>query len=277
MDKVKSDPAIKSVSMTRIQDGGSSLFPDLVSVEAPLQMVLRHGPHQKRKTSNLAMTMRTPGHDDLLVTGYLFTENIIHRKEDIVQIRQLQEHEVLIDLREDLNINLLHQERNTYMNSSCGICGKNKLEDIRATIPFMLKKGKPRFHQKQILQWTSLLSGAQRVFPSTGGIHAAALVSADKILAIQEDVGRHNAMDKLIGFALNHYRIPLIDLAIVVSARASFELVQKALMAGVPLLAAVGATSSLAVDLAEENGMTLIGFIKQDRFNIYTHPERVIV
>ncbi|MCB0685361.1 MAG: formate dehydrogenase accessory sulfurtransferase FdhD [Saprospiraceae bacterium] len=244
-------------------------------MEAPLQIVLRYGPRHKRQLSNLAMTMRTPGQDSLLATGYLYTENIIHKRSDILQIKQLQEDEILVDLREDLPVNLLHQERNSYVNSSCGVCGKHKLDDIRSTIPFMLQRGNPTFLTEEILDWTTKLEKAQTVFASTGGIHAAALIGSEGVVAIQEDIGRHNAVDKLIGFSLQQFPFPLTDKAIVVSSRASFELVQKALMAGIPLMAAVGATSSLAIELAEENGMTLIGFLRPDRFNIYTHSERV--
>lgn len=269
------NPGIKSVPMTRYGNFGPQEVSDLVTLEAPLQIILRYGPKARRQVSHLAMTMRTPGQDDLLAAGYLYTENIIHRKEDIVQIRSLQKDEILVELADTLKVNLLHQERNTYVNSSCGICGKNQLDDIRMTIPFRLEKSAPTFKKEDLMQWVDLLSKSQSVFPSTGGIHAAALVSDKEILCIQEDIGRHNAVDKLIGFALNHFQLPLTRMALVVSARASFELVQKALMAGIPLMAAIGATSSLAVELADENDMTLIGFLRKDRFNIYTHPERI--
>ena len=263
--------------MTRFMHGVIQDSPDLITIEAPLQIVLRHGPRNHRQRSNLALTMRTPGQDDLLVMGYLFTENIIHHKEDILQIRWVKEDEILIELRENLKVDLFAQERNTYINSSCGICGKNQLDEIKSTIPFVLQRGQPSFGKEDILHWAALLSDAQRLFSSTGGIHAAALIANRQVHAIQEDIGRHNAVDKLIGFALNHFPIPLTKMALVVSARASFELVQKALMAGIPLMAAVGAPSSLAIELAHENAMTLIGFLKEDRFNIYSHPERVIL
>ncbi|MCB0664620.1 MAG: formate dehydrogenase accessory sulfurtransferase FdhD [Saprospiraceae bacterium] len=270
------EPGIKTFSMTRYEHDAVHQIPDLITLESPLQIVLRYGPREQRRVTRLAMTMRTPGQDAFLTAGYLYTENIIHKKEDIVQIRVLREGEILIELAENLKVDLIHQERNTYVNSSCGICGKNQLDDIRMTIPFRLDREKPSFRKEHILSWTDLLSGNQRVFPSTGGIHAAALVSERQVYAIQEDIGRHNAVDKVIGFALHHFDFPLKNMAILVSARASFELVQKALMAGIPLIAAVGATSSLAIELADENDMTLIGFLKSDRFNIYTHKERII-
>jgi FdhD protein len=276
MDKPTGESGMTSIPVIRCGVDANQGSDDLVTVEAPLQILLRHGPPGQRQVSRLAMTMRTPGHDALLALGYLYTENIIHHKEDVLQTRHLSEHEILVELREGIGIDLDHQARNTYVNSSCGICGKSNLEEIKSTIPFLLVKRKPVFSKIDIMDWPVLLTGSQAIFQCTGGIHAAALISGRKVIAIQEDIGRHNAVDKLIGYALSHYSLPLSDVGMVVSARASFEMVQKALMAGIPLIAAMGATTTLAVELAQENDMTLISFLKESRFNIYTHPERVI-
>lgn len=276
MDKSTGEAGMTSIPVFRCGAQLTEESDDLVTVEAPLQIVLRYGPADHRQIVNLAMTMRTPGHDALLVMGYLYTENIIHHRTDIRQTRHLSEHEILVELREGLRIDLDHQVRNSYVNSSCGICGKSDLKEIKSTIPFLLRKEKPEFSKIDIMRWPALLTGSQAIFQCTGGIHAAALISGKQVIAIQEDIGRHNAVDKLIGYALRHFTLPLTEVAMLVSARASFEMVQKALMAGIPLIAAMGATTTLAVELAQENDMTLISFLKESRFNVYSHPERVL-
>ncbi|MBK8502518.1 MAG: formate dehydrogenase accessory sulfurtransferase FdhD [Saprospiraceae bacterium] len=275
MDKSMAESGMTSIPVIRCGTQSSEGSDDLVTVEAPLQIVLRYGPTEQRKVTQLAMTMRTPGNDALLAIGYLYTENIIHQREDILQTRHLSDHEILVELRDGIGIDLDLQMRNSYVNSSCGICGKSNLEEIKSIVPFLLGKGKPAFSKVDIMHWPTLLTGSQTIFQYTGGIHAAALTSGRKVIAIQEDIGRHNAVDKLIGYALRHYTLPLTDVAMLVSARASFEMVQKALMAGIPIIAAMGATTTLAIELAQENDMTLISFLKENRFNIYSHPERV--
>lgn len=277
MDKPLTDQASDLVAMSRMENDRFTETDDLVTIEAPLQIVLRHGPRKNRQITRLAMTMRTPGQDDILALGYLYTENIIDHYEDVLQIRHLQENEILLDLKETLVLNLENQERNTYVNSSCGVCGKTHLDEIKSTVPFILQTGAPVFSSTDIRLWPALLTDAQKVFSLTGGIHAAALISGQQVLAVCEDIGRHNAVDKLIGHALSRFTFPLKDYALMVSSRASFELVQKALMTGLPILAAVGATSSLAIELARENNMTLIAFLKENRFNIYSGSERVVI
>lgn len=277
MDKIISDPAIHRVEAHRVDHDQLISSDDLVTVEAPLQIVVRYGTRENRQLIRLALTMRSPGQDEYLALGYLFTENIIHKPVDVVQIRHLEENEIILELREGLNPDLGNQTRNTYVNASCGICGKSGIEEIRSTIPYLLRSREPVFQSTEIRQWPSMLSKTQQSFPLTGGIHAAALLSGGKVLASMEDIGRHNAVDKLIGYAFKHFSFPLQNAALVVSSRASFELVQKALMAGLPLLAAIGATSSLAIELARENNMTLIGFLNETRFNIYAGIERIEV
>ncbi|NND34301.1 MAG: formate dehydrogenase accessory sulfurtransferase FdhD [Saprospiraceae bacterium] len=261
----------------KYDDGRFTEIPDPVSVEAPLQISLRHGKFGQRSTVKLAMTMRTPGQDDLLASGYLFTENLIQHRNDIVQMRHLSDYEILVELSENVTVDLTSQARNTYVNSSCGICGKSELTEINATIPYLLTPGLPQITSAEVCQWPGLLDEAQLEFRETGGTHAAALIRKHAVINVQEDVGRHNALDKLLGFALQNLSLPLSDTAVVVSSRASFELVQKALMAGIPILASFGAASSMAIETALDNNMTLIGFLKQAQFNVYTHGQRVTI
>lgn len=247
----------------------------MVVVEEPLQITLRFGPRDQRTTRKLAMTMRTPGADVLLATGYLFTEQIIQQPFDITHIKSISPNEIVVDLREDLKVSFRNQEREGYVSSSCGICGRTTLGGLKATIPYLLKKDDTRYSYLEICGWPARLRKAQNVFQSTGGVHAAALIRNEQMLYIAEDVGRHNALDKLIGHSVRELDLPLDRCGVIMSSRSSFELVQKALMAGIPLLATIGAPSSLAIEIAQENNLTLIGFLKDDHFNVYSGPERI--
>jgi len=263
------------ISVWRQSNKSRSLVDDFVTVEEPLQITLRYGPKGQRTTRKLSVTMRTPGADILLVTGYLFTEQIINEKMDILQVKHISENEVLVDLREDLKVSLAHQDRDTYVSSSCGICGRTTIGELKATIPYILKNNAETYSVSDIYTWPEKLRQAQKIFKSTGGIHAAAVIMEKQILHLAEDIGRHNALDKLIGYSVRELAMPLDKCAIIMSSRSSFELVQKALMAGIPLLATIGAPSSLAIELAQENNLTLIGFLNENRFNIYASPERI--
>ncbi len=221
------------------------------------------------------MTMRTPGADILLVTGYLFTEQIIQSRFDIAQIKHISENEILVDLREDLKVSLNNQDRAGIISSSCGICGRTTIGELKATIPYILKNSPELYSISEICSWPEKLRKAQRIFQSTGGVHAAALIMETQMIYVTEDIGRHNALDKLIGYAVRELVVPLDKCAAIMSSRSSFELVQKALMAGIPLLATIGAPSSLAIELAHENNLTLIGFLKENHFNVYSGPERI--
>lgn len=259
----------------KYQNGQILETTDVLAHEAPLQMLIRHGKLGARKTENLAMTMRTPGNDDLLVTGYLYAEGIIATLNDIAQIKFLDENTILIELHHHVVFNPAEHDRGQIINSSCGLCGKKSMRQIKDLLPYLLKKTEKKVSIDDLLQWTKQLHESQRMFKNTGGSHAVSLFESDKLLTTCEDVGRHNAMDKVIGFALNQLKLPLDDCGVLVSGRASFELVQKALMGGIPVLAAIGAPSSLALQLADENNMTLVGFLKEGQCNIYSHAERL--
>jgi len=240
---------------------------DLLAVEEPLQ--IRVG---KR---DLAITMRTPGNDAELAAGFLFTEGFIQQREDIVDIR-CEQNLALVTTAPDLDIDLKGTERNFYITSSCGVCGKASILALENAGCTVVPRSILTVAASLIRSLPAKLREAQAVFDRTGGLHAAGLFSArGDLILLREDVGRHNAVDKLIGRALLDGRLPLHEYLMMVSGRTSFELVQKAVMAGFPLLAAVGAPSSLAVKTALRFGMTLIGFLRDDRFNAYSDVGRI--
>jgi FdhD protein len=234
----------------------------------------------------LAVTMRTPGHDVELAHGFLLTEGVIGDREDIKSARYCDgvddqgrnTYNVLdLTLSDGVPPPETGVERNFYTTSSCGVCGKAALDAVKLRSRFAPGESKFKVTTDVLAKLPDALRTQQRVFASTGGLHAAGLFTEDgKLLVVREDVGRHNAVDKVLGWALLDGRIPLLNCGLMVSGRASFELVQKAAMAGVPLLSAVSAPSSLAADLAEENGITLIGFLRGDSMNLYTGEQRVV-
>ncbi|MCP2260117.1 FdhD protein [Streptoalloteichus tenebrarius] len=252
---------------------------DALTVEEPLE--LRVGGQA------LAVTMRTPGHDVELAHGFLLTEGVIHAVSDVAAARYCagkgpdgrNTYNVLdVALAPGVPPPDPGVERNFYTTSSCGVCGKAALDAVRLRTRFSPASDSARVSARTLAGMPGALREAQRVFASTGGLHAAGLFRADgELLAVREDVGRHNAVDKVLGWALLDGRVPLAGCVLLVSGRASFELVQKAAMAGVPVLAAVSAPSSLAVELAEEQGMTLVGFLRGETMNVYTGAERVVV
>jgi FdhD protein len=262
-------------------------MPDLLAVEEPLEIRLAFGD----KVENLAVTMRTPGHDADLALGFLFTEGIIAGAQDVkaaapifLPCSENRQNTILVTLNEGVVPNLRQAQRNFYTTSSCGVCGKASIEAIRTVSAFGARvpetgtcgAGEEGIDPAFILGMPERLAKEQAVFAETGGLHAAALFDINgSLLLVREDVGRHNAVDKLIGSAMMAGRLPLAQSVLLLSGRASFELVQKAAMAGIPVIAAVGAPSSLAVSLAEEFGTTLIGFLRNNRFNIYTGSHRV--
>jgi FdhD protein len=258
---------------------------DLLAVEAPLEISLLHGPSAQRQTRSLAVTMRTPGHDAELVAGFLLSEGIIHQPADILHIehradpRRPEERGNVIraELAAEVTVELDRLERHFYTTSSCGVCGKTSIAAVRATAcPVPPALDSPRVSAAIIHALPKRQRAAQAVFEQTGGLHATALFSAaGELLLVREDVGRHNAFDKVVGASLLAGTFPLGQQLVLVSGRASFELVQKAAMAGVAIMAAVGAPSSLAVEAAEEFGLTLLGFVRNERFNIYTHAQRI--
>jgi FdhD protein len=258
---------------------------DLLAIEAPLEISLEHGPSGQRQTQTLAVTMRTPGHDAELVAGFLLSEGIISGPADIESLahhadprRPKERGNVLrAALAPSVVLELGRLERHFYTTSSCGVCGKTSIDAVKATsCPAPPPADSPRVPASLIHQLPQRQRAAQQVFEQTGGLHATALFSAEgELLLLREDVGRHNAFDKVVGAALLAGQLPLGQHIVLLSGRASFELVQKAALAGVAILAAVGAPSSLAVEAAEEFGLTLLGFVRNERFNIYTHESRI--
>ena len=263
--------------------GECSLKSDLIVVEEPLQIKLQYGQGVTWQEKSLTVTMRTPGHDFDLAVGFLLGEGIIDTPEDLLllrycsSVRAEERGNVLIArLSPDKIFNLTLPERNFITHSGCGVCGKTAIEAISCDQE-VLAPGIPKIRSTLLMQLNRMLLEEQTVFKYTGGIHASALFRTDgKMLFLREDVGRHNAFDKVVGAAFQQDLLPLSDSLILLSGRVSFELVQKAVRAGIPLIAAVGAPSSLAVELAREKGITLIGFLRPDRFNIYTGKDRVI-
>ncbi len=253
---------------------------DILAVEEPLE--IRLGFYDKSRFTHkaISITMRTPDHDFELAAGFLFTEGIIKKSNQIFEIKHCGKigegftNTVRIDLQPNVKVNFKRLERHFYTSSSCGVCGKSSIEALQTGV----KKVDSNLQIKADLihQLPEILRNSQTVFDATGGLHASALFDENGNLDIvREDVGRHNALDKVIGAKFLANQTPLSDKILLVSGRASFELVQKALMAGIPILAAVGSPSSLAVELAKEFGMTLIGFVRDNRFNIYCGEERI--
>jgi len=256
--------SILSVPVQRFGRAPDSSPQDLLAVEEPLQ--IRIGDR------DISITMRTPGNDAELAAGFLFTEGIIHGASELAAI-DCYDNQAVVTLAPGVELEEERLRRNFYMTSSCGVCGKASIESLEAAGCATLAPG-PAVPESVIRALPGKLRQAQQVFEHTGGLHAAGLFSPSAdLIALREDVGRHNAVDKLVGAFLA--QTPLQDRILMVSGRTSFELVQKAVMAGTPILAAVGAPSSLAVKTALRFGMTLIGFLRDDRFNVYSGASRI--
>ena len=253
---------------------------DFLAVEEPVEIQLGL---KNQKPKSISITMRTPGNDFELAIGFLFTEGIITSRDQVKNIDyakvwdpENEENVVLVNIVEGVDIDFLRLERHFYTSSSCGVCGKASIEAVKFSGMKEIPQNKPVFDHKMIHKLPDLLRAKQTAFDHTGGLHAAALFdNSGKLHFLREDVGRHNAVDKLVGAALLKDMLPLNDFLIMVSGRASFELIQKSLMAGIPILAAVGAPSSLAISLAKEAGMTVMGFVRDGRFNIYSGSGRI--
>lgn len=270
----------------RVKSGGETTDEsDALAVEEPLEIRLGFFDENGRRAhKSISITMRTPGDDFEFAAGFLFTEGIINSVDQIRQIKHcgipakngVSNNTVRVDLRADVKIDFKKLERHFYTTSSCGVCGKTSLEALQTGACALPERANPIFARETIHRLPESLRARQNVFDCTGGLHAAALFnSAGEMMNLREDVGRHNAVDKLVGSEFLAGKAPVSDKLMLVSGRASFELVQKALMAGIPILAAVGAPSSLAVELARETGMTLLGFVRDNRFNIYCGAQRI--
>jgi len=275
---------IVEVPVRRVQGAASRAGVDRIAVEEPLEIRLGYTDATGPAVRSISVTMRTPGHDVELAVGFLFAEGIIGGFGDVEAVRHSgpsggkknNRNVVTVTLRPGMAFDAGRLERHFYTTSSCGVCGKTSLEALAMAVCPSLPEDRPVLTPEVIHRLPETLRAAQAVFAQTGGLHAAALLDAEgRLRCTREDIGRHNAVDKLVGAHLLDGQGPLHDYVLLVSGRASFELTQKALMAGIPVLAAVGAPSSLAVDLAHRFGLTLLGFVRDDRFNIYTAPHRV--
>jgi FdhD protein len=271
------------VSITRVNSGESHDSGDFLATEEPLEIRIIYGAASGRSMKNISVTMRTPGEDFDLALGFLYTEGIITGADQVEEIfnnpedcDNRQDNIVIVSLKPEVTLDLQSLERHFYTTSSCGVCGKASINAIRTVCPAPGHQADVRISALDLHRLPALLNQNQDIFGSTGGLHASALFNRDlELLLVKEDVGRHNALDKLIGSALQKDMLPLSGHTLLLSGRASFELIQKAAMAGIKIVAAIGAPSSLAVDLAREFEMTLVGFLRNERFNIYCGAERI--
>ena len=273
----------KRFSVLRVEPSQSRRVDDQLAVEEPMEIRVVFGPDEKRTGRSLSITMRTPDHDFELAAGFLFTEGIISSPDQILDFEfcgaiapgRQSENIVRVNLHPDTPVEMQRLQRHFYTTSSCGICGKASIDAIE-NLQIQPITSSLTISRELIFQLPARMRSHQASFRSTGGIHGAALFdSKGELVVLREDVGRHNAVDKLIGSQFLTDQIPLGNAVLVVSGRASFELMQKAVAAGLPMMVAVGAPSSLAVELADQFGATLIGFAGPERFNIYSHPDRV--
>ncbi|MES2727753.1 MAG: formate dehydrogenase accessory sulfurtransferase FdhD [Bacteroidota bacterium] len=279
-------PAVAPAQIVKVNNHEFLQTNDLLAVEEPLEIRIGYGLKTQREQRNISVTMRTPGHDFELALGFLFTEGIIESSQQIAQIRyctelntqENNENIVRVELHEDVVIDFSKLQRNFYTTSSCGVCGKASIDAIKTVCQNQNPASDFKVHESIILSLPDQLRAQQNVFEYTGGLHACALFDVKgTIKLLREDVGRHNALDKLIGAVLGQTNTEnlFMDTVLLLSGRASFELIQKAAMAGIPVICAVGAPSSLAVATAKEFGITLIGFLRDKRFNIYTNEQRI--
>jgi FdhD protein len=290
------DDSMLQTTVEKVTGQISHQIKDSLAIEEPLEIQLTYGSSNARQTRSISVTMRTPGNDFDLAAGFLMTEGVIRDANDVEQITYAgdsfsegtqspqamdvlklgsKQNTVRVDLAAEVEVNLGSLQRNFYTTSSCGICGKASLLALRTVCPPRATNNF-KVDAQLLYRLPERLRASQGVFDRTGGLHGAGLFdSAGKLLALREDVGRHNAVDKLIGSEFLADRTPLRDRLLLLSGRASFELLQKALMGGFPMVAAVGAPSSLAVQVAKEFDITLVGFLREDHFNIYHGSERI--
>ncbi|NBX88237.1 MAG: formate dehydrogenase accessory sulfurtransferase FdhD [Bacteroidetes bacterium] len=281
--------SISPTEITRLEHGNALATNDFVAVEEPLEIRLTGANLEPSTEKNIAITMRTPGNDAELALGFLFTEGIISSAQDIISTHEsADQSSITIKLHDSVIVDLDSLERHFYTTSSCGVCGKASIDAVQVKCKIALPQTQWKVDASVLFRLPDALRNTQASFEHTGGIHGCALFNlGGEIIATAEDVGRHNALDKLIGAWLMNAKTDeingqnsknLTDLSnqiLLLSGRISFELVQKAAMAGIRMIVAVGAPSSLAIDLADELGITLVGFLRGERCNIYTHSQRV--
>jgi len=271
-------------SIQRVSGQAAQVCPDRLALEEPLEIQVGHGPEAAREWKTVAITMRTPGQDRELAAGFLVGEGIIRSLDQVEAVfsrgprhgEQGWQHSVRVAIRSGVPLDLDRLQRNFYTTSSCGVCGKTSMEALELNFFPALPASTCQVEARTVCALPARLREAQETFEQTGGLHAAGLFTPEgRLIIAREDVGRHNAVDKVIGAEFLAGHGPMPETILVVSGRASFELMQKALASGIPILVAVGAPSSLAVEVAEKFGATLIGFTKPTGFNIYTGAERV--
>ena len=272
--------------ITKLKKNKFEDFEDLISIEEPLEISLKYKEKDNWLTKSLSITMRTPGHDEDLVRGFLFNEQIIQNIKDIKNIESFGENvgqykiknKIIVTINNSKNINISKIKKDFLTNSSCGVCGKSSLDALEIIKKEKTPKSEPKLTNDIIIQSPSILKKNQSEFAKTGGIHASGLFSSNgQLLSLREDVGRHNALDKIIGDSLLNNNLKPNEQFITCSGRLNFELVQKVLMTNIGLMIGVGAPTSLAIDLANRFDMTLVGFVKEDSFNIYTNDQKVIL
>ena len=273
-------------NVSKYKDSKIKEVKDSVSIEEPLEMRLKFKKNGKWETQNISITMRTPGNDEDLIRGFLFNERIIENLNQIETTEQKGDDVGDYNLKNTIeatinntnNLDIERLKRNFLTNSSCGVCGKTSLDSIEILKKEKLELSFPLIKQDIIMKSPNLLKNKQSEFAKTGGIHASALIDENgEVIATREDVGRHNALDKLIGYTIQNKIMNPKKQFIACSGRLNFELVQKGLMANIGLMVGVGAPTSLAIDLAKRYNMTLLGFVKEDSFNIYSNINRVVI
>lgn len=266
----------KDISVLRITRDGVDSGRDCVAIEEPLEIGLNYYAEEGQVHQTISVTMRTPGEDSELAVGFLFSEGIVEKMSQVEAISGHGDNRIEVTLAAGHCPDVTRLQRNFYTTSSCGVCGKASIEALQTVGAEKLPLGNMRVDRATLQGLPGTLSESQAVFKQTGGLHAAALFdSSGKLLRVREDVGRHNALDKLIGACLRAGEAPLHERILLLSGRISFELVQKAVRAQVPVIAAIGAPSSLAIELATEYDVTTVGFLSKNRFNVYSGRDRI--
>lgn len=272
--------SLKEITITVVTKESTTKKPDVIIEEAPLQIIIEYGNQLNRQQEPLSVTMRTPGDDVNLAKGFLFNEGIVKHSEDIFSVEHtgnpVKESAVLVKLAENVAFNAAANKRNFVAAAACGFCGKTNADIINEQ-SYNVLNNEFFVDAKNIYALPQQINTTQNLFSQSGGSHAVALIGKNgQLIHLCEDVGRHNAMDKLVGFMFAQNKLPLSNCLLLFSGRLGYELVQKSLMAGIPVICAIGAPSSLAIELAEKNNLTVIGFLKKDRFNVYCSAQRII-
>jgi FdhD protein len=272
--------SVRPITIKKVSSGNMVTSDDLLAIEEPLEIQVTYNDQENQITRSISVTMRTPGNDEELAAGFLFTEGIVKYPDQITSMKTdvFNENKVVVVFDKNAKPQLHTSERNFYTTSSCGVCGKSSIDAIKTVSTYQNLNDSLQVPAEIFYRLPDALRKQQEIFQNTGGLHASALFDQHgNFLLLREDVGRHNALDKVIGASFLNQKLPLKNVILLLSGRASFELIQKASMAGIKIVAALGAPSSLAMELAADFGMTLIGFLGNEKFNIYTGSQRIIV